>query len=58
MNEISKYINLAKKAGAVIYGIDNIVKNNKVKITRTNKLNKASNVVIGYIDINDVFKKK
>ena len=41
-----------------LYFYDNIVKNNKVKITRTNKLNKASNVVIGYIDINDVFKKK
>lgn len=32
MNEISKYINLAKKAGAVIYGIDNIVKNKNVQL--------------------------
>ena len=41
-----------------LYFYDDTVKNNKVKITRTNKLNKSSNVVIGYMDLDDIFKKK
>ena len=40
-----------------LYFYDDIVKNNKVKITRTNKINKASNVVIGYMSLDDIFKK-
>ena len=30
MNNAIKYINLAKKAGAVIYGIDNIINNKNI----------------------------
>lgn len=38
-----------------LYFYDNVVKNNKVKITKTAYKDKTKNVVIGYVSIDDIF---
>lgn len=41
-------------SGTVFY-YDNIVRNNRVKITKTNNFDKNKNIVLGYIDLEDIF---